>query len=262
VGIPRALVKTVRPPSSLLAFLSVLLPFMTRTNDLSGSLQKALPFLFGSMCTFIVNALDDVEKDAINHPERPLPSGELKPALVTVVYFCCLAAALLSIRFGVGTHPISFFYYGLLVMAISYSYVVEYLPGLKPLYVALASTGPVIVLAQYYPRETALYPVALAGFFFVLGRELCKDLPDRPGDPVSILHTLEPRQVAVVSGGCQVAGIVLLSLQARTAAEWLDLLLMGTLIVLAYVSWLRRSRLATALGMMKGVIFLGLFFLL
>jgi 4-hydroxybenzoate polyprenyltransferase len=262
VGIPSALLKTVRPPSTLLAFVSVLLPLLVRTNDLAWSVQKALPFLFGSMCTFIVNALDDLEKDAINHPERPLPSGELKPAFVAVVYYCCLAAALLSIRFGVGTHPISFLYYLLLVMAISYSYVVEYLPGIKPLYVALASTGPVVVLAQFYPRETGLYPVALAGFFFVFGRELCKDLPDRRGDPVSVLHTFEPRQIALISGVCQATGIVLLSFQVTTAARLLDLLLMGALLVLAYVCWLRWGRLAAALGLMKGVIFLGLFYLL
>lgn len=258
----RAILKIVRPSSSLLAFFSVLLPLLVRTSDLSVSFQRALPLLFGSMCTFIVNDLDDIEKDRVNHPERPLPSGELKPAFVAVLYYCCLASALLSIRFGIGTDPISSLYYLLLIMAISYSYVVDYLPGIKPLYVALASTGPVLIIVQYYPHETSLYAVAFALLFFVLGRELCKDLPDRPGDPKSFLHALEPRSVAIISFVSQSAGIILLSLQVETLFGFLNILLMGILIVLSYVSWLRWDRLTTALALMKGTIFLGLFFLI
>jgi 4-hydroxybenzoate polyprenyltransferase len=214
------------------------------------------------MCTFIINDLDDAEKDRINHPDRPLPSGELKPAFVSVLYFCCLTAALLSIRFGVGTNSISFLYYLGLIVAISYRYIVEYLPALKPIYVALASTGPVLIIVQYYPHETTLYPVAIAIFFFMLGRELCKDLPDRPGDPVSFLHSIEPRRIALISGVCQTAGIALMSLQVETMFGFLNILSMALMVVLSYVFWLRQGRLTTALGLMKGTIFLGLFFLL
>jgi 4-hydroxybenzoate polyprenyltransferase len=214
------------------------------------------------MCTFIVNDLDDVEKDRINHPDRPLPSGELKPAFVAVLYYCCLASTLLSIRFGIGTNPISFLYYLGLIAAISYRYVVEYLPVIKPLYVALVSTGPVILIVQYSPREPSLYAVAVAVFFFMLGRELCKDLPDRPGDPASFLHTLEPRRVALISGVCQTAGVALVSLRVETVLGFLNILLMALLVVLSYVFWLRWGRLTTALGLMKGTIFLGLFFLI
>lgn len=262
MGLPRAILRIVRPPSSSIAFLSVLLPLLARTNDLRFSLPKALPLLFGSMCTFIVNDLDDIEKDRINHPDRPLPSGELNPAFVAILYYCCLASALLAIRFGVGTNPISFLYYLGLVVAISYRYVVEYLPAIKPIYVALASSGPVIVIVQYYPQETDLYAVAVAVFLCVLGRELCKDLPDRPGDPVSLLHRLEPRRVALISGGCQTAGIALMSLRVETILGLLNVLLMALLVVLSYIFWLRWNRLTTALGLMKGTIFLGLFFLI
>jgi len=262
MGIPRAVLKIIRPPSSFLAFLSVLLPLLARTSDLDFSMQKALPLLFGSMCTFIINDLDDVEKDRINHPNRPLPSGELKPAFVAVLYYCCLTSALLSVRFGVGTNPISFLYYLGVVVAISYRYVVEYLPVFKPAYVALVSTGPVIIIVQYFPRETGLYAVAAAVFFFMFGRELCKDLPDRPGDPVSFLHSLEPRRIALISGVCQAAGVALMSLQVETIFGLLIILLMVLLVVLSYVYWLRWGRLITALGLMKGTIFLGLFFLI
>lgn len=262
MGLSRGVFRIVRPPSSLLAFLSVLLPLLVRTSDLRISLQKALPLLFGSMCTFIINDLDDAEKDRINHPDRPLPSGDLNPAFVAILYYCCLASALLSIRFGVGTNPISFVYYLGLVVAISYRYVVEYLPVLKPLYVALASTGPVIIIVQYYPRESSLYLVAIAVFLFVLGRELCKDLPDRTGDPVSFWHTLEPRRVALVSGACQTVGLALMSMRVETTLGLLNIALMGLLVVLSYVFWLRWGRLTTALGLMKGTIFLGLLFVI
>jgi geranylgeranylglycerol-phosphate geranylgeranyltransferase len=214
------------------------------------------------MCTFIINDLDDVEKDRINHPERPLPSAQVPPYLVALFYYVCLASALLTIRFCIGAHYISFFYYLLLTLSISYSYVVEYLPAMKPVYVAGASSIPVLIVTTYYPRETSLYWVAVAIFFFNLGRELCKDLPDRPGDPVSVLHAIDPRRVAVAAFGFQAAGLGLLSLHIKTLLGFLAILVMAMLFAVAYICWFRLDRVTQALALMKAMIFCGLYFLL
>jgi 4-hydroxybenzoate polyprenyltransferase len=262
VRLARATIRIIRPYSSLLAFLSILVPLLARSGNLSLSLQKAIPLLFASMCTFIVNDLDDIEKDKINHPERPLPAGELKPVLAVVLYFACLGAALFTIRFFVGTNHLSFLYYTLLVTCISYGYVVEYLGGIKPLYVAGTSSIPILVIVYLYPRESLLYRVAVANFFFMLGRELCKDLLDRPGDPVSFLHKFEPRRLATFAFASQLAGLFLLLLQVEDLLGFVNIVLMAVVFALACLYWFRWQRPMLATQLMKGILFLGLYFLI
>src|SRR3982751_2759981 len=136
MGLARSTLHITRPYSSLLAFLSILVAVFGRSGNLSLSLGRAAPLLFISFCTYIINDLDDIEKDRINHPDRPLPKGELKPTFVTIVYFICLASALFTTRIYIGATPTSFLYYLVLIASISYRYIVEYLASLKPVYVA------------------------------------------------------------------------------------------------------------------------------
>src|SRR3954464_12491970 len=111
--IARSLLKLTRLDSSLLVALAVFIPLFVRTKDLGLSLSKAIPLLFIGMCTFIANDLDDVEKDRINHPERPLPSGHVKPSLAAMLYFFCLVSALSTTRFYVQAN-MAFWYFLLL----------------------------------------------------------------------------------------------------------------------------------------------------
>lgn len=257
----RATLQLLRLDSSLLAFLSILIPVFVRTKDLSESFQKAMPLLFVSMCTFIINDLDDIEKDRTSHPERPLPRGYVKPAFVAALYYACLALALFTTRAYIKDGYIAFWYYLLLTTGISYSYVVEYLPGLKPAYVAGASSIPLVILATYYPHETGLYLVGAALFVFMLGRELCMDVRDRPGDPSSFLHAIDPKRMATFAFALQAAGLILVSLQLAKLLDLLNLFAMTLLLALAYVYWFRLGRLKVATGLMKVVVFLGLYFL-
>ena len=115
----RAILRLTRLDSSLLALLAVFLPLWVRTGNLAQSLGRALPLLFSFMCTFIANDLDDVEKDRVNHPDRPLPARQITPALAAVLYFTCLALALFSTRCYVSP-GIAFLYYSLIALLISY----------------------------------------------------------------------------------------------------------------------------------------------
>jgi geranylgeranylglycerol-phosphate geranylgeranyltransferase len=262
VRVLRATIRLLRLDSSILAFLSILIPVFVRSNDLGESFKRAIPLLFISMCTFIINDLDDLEKDRTNHPDRPLPRGYVKPVFVVVLYYVCLALALWTTRIYIPDGYVAFWYYLLLTTAISYGYVVEYLPGLKPAYVAGASSIPVVILAAFYPQETELYLVAVALFAFMLGRELCMDVRDRPGDPASFLHAIHPKRMANLAFALQATGLLLLSFQITKLPNLLDLLLMTLLWGLALISWFRWGRLKLATGLMKAVVFLGLYFLL
>lgn len=257
----RAVFELVRPNSTLLAFFAILIPVFSRTRDIATSLQRSTPLLLASACTFLVNDLDDLEKDAINHPQRPLPSGQITPALVTMVYFVCLGGALITTRLWVRDNRIAFLYYGGLTVAISYSYIVEYLPALKAPYVAAASTLPVLILIGYFPEEPTLYRVAIALFLSVLGRELCKDILDRKGDPESPLHQVNETTLALIAFGSQAVAVLTISLRLQSAGGAVDALLMSGALTAAAICWFRLDRRRTATAWMKTVILLGLFFL-
>jgi len=258
----RAALQLTRPDSSLLAFLSVLLPVFTRTQSLAVSLTRATPLLFVSMCTFIINDLDDMEKDKINHPQRPLPSGQIKPAYAAVLYYACLVLALLTIRFFIAAGHIAFWYYMLLIISISYSYIVEFLPGLKSAYVAAAVSIPILIVIAYFPQESRLYFVTVAVGFFTLGRELCMDIRDRPGDQVSFLHSIEPRQILITAFVLQVLGIALLSWQIGSLLDLAVVLAMAITVSLSYYFWLQWHREKVAIDLMKVVMLLGMYFLI
>ena len=83
----RAMLRLTRLGTSLIGFVGVFLPLLARTNQVWTSLGRASPLLFTCICTFIANDLDDVERDRVNHPERPLPAGELSRAVAGILYF-------------------------------------------------------------------------------------------------------------------------------------------------------------------------------
>ncbi|HKN58032.1 MAG TPA: UbiA family prenyltransferase [Gemmatimonadaceae bacterium] len=234
------------------------MPVYVRTGDAPLSLRRSAPLLLVSVCTFIANDLDDAEKDRVNHPDRPLASGELAPTVAAIIYFLCLITTLLSIRLYIGATPMAFLYYATLTTWISYHYVVEYLPSIKAFYVATVSTLPVVIVAAFFANEITLRYVTVALFFFMLGRELCKDLPDRPGDPTSRLHSVNPRRVAVVAFVIELFGLTLLTL---VVSNWFGAAVLGTMamfVTIAGLCWFRWHRTLVALKLMQCTLFLGL----
>jgi len=213
------------------------------------------------MCTFIANDLDDIERDRVNHPERPLPSRHLTPTVAVVLYFICLASALFSTKHCVAP-GIAFLYYALISLSISYGYIVECIPSLKAPYVATAGSIPILIVATSYPDEPRLYMVAASVFLFTLGREMCMDIKDRPGDAKSFMHRFRPMSLAVVAFSMQTMGLLLLATQARKLGGVVSLLAMTFLLALSGVYWFKFVRYRLAIILMKLPFFVGLYFLL
>jgi geranylgeranylglycerol-phosphate geranylgeranyltransferase len=256
----RAILRLTRLDSSLLGALAILLALLARTRNLGLSLGKAIPLFFIAICTFIANDLDDLERDRVNHPDRPLPSGHLTPEFAAVLYFVSLALGLFSTRYFVA-QGIAFWYYCLITLSISYGYIVECFPSIKTAYVAAASSVPVLIIATSYPDEPRLYVVAGSVFLFILGREICLDIRDRAGDAVSYMHRFKPASLALVSFLVQVVGLLLLATHIRKPGEIAALLAMTFLLALAGVYWFRLASYRHATILMKIQLFVGLYFL-
>lgn len=256
----RAILRLTRLDSSLLAALAIFLPMFVRSKNLELSLGKAIPLLFIGMCTFIANDLDDLEKDRVNHPDRPLPARHLTPEVAAVLYFISLGAALFSTRHFVAPY-IAFWYYGLMTLSISYGYIIDWLPSVKTPYVAAASSVPVLILATSYPNESRLLVVAATVFLFTLAREICGDVLDRAGDAIAYMHRFRPKSLAVVSYSLQLIGLLLLAMQIRKLGDLIDLIAMTSLLALSSVCWFKLARYRRATFLMKIQFFVGLYFL-
>jgi hypothetical protein len=257
----RAMLRLTRLGTSLLGFFAIFVPLLMRTNDLRFSIGRACPLLFICVCTFIANDLDDVERDRVNHPERPLPSGDLSAAVAGIIYFTSLSLALFSTRHYV-SQGIAFWYYGLIAISISYGYVVECFPSLKAPYVAAVSSIPVLIVAAWYPAEAGLYLVAGSVFLVSVGREICMDITDRAGDPVSFMHGFEPIRLAIVAFSIEATGLLLLLLQVGTPRDLVVLIGTMVLLGLAGVYWFKFGSYDRAVFLMKLQLVIGLYFLI
>jgi geranylgeranylglycerol-phosphate geranylgeranyltransferase len=250
-----------RPGTSALIFLTVFLPLVVSTGLLPESLKKALPALFIAMCTFIVNDIDDVETDKVNHPDRPLPSGSLLPRYATVFYFVCLALALYTTKTFIPA-PTAYLYYLLLIVVLNYKYVAEQLPNFKSLYVASTSTFPVLIVVGVLSIGREYLLVAIATFLFVLGREGFLDYLDRAGDQVSFISGLPRQTITVLGFAAQGAALVLLSPLIRQTTDMVVLGLLSILSTLSFLIWSRGDEPRRAIGIMKVQMFCGLYFLI
>lgn len=257
----RAILRLTRLDFSLLGFLAIFLPLVVRTNDFDLSLGRAIPLLFICICTFIANDLDDIERDRVNHPERPLPAKHLTPAAAAILYFTSLGSALFSTKYYVAP-GVDFLYYALIILSISYGYMVEYLPGLKAPYVAAACAVPVLIVGASYPDEVGLYAVAGAVFLIFLGREICGDIQDRAGDCASFMHRFNAARLAAAAFSLQALGLLLLALQVRRLGHVVDLLVMASLLVLAGFYWFKFESYDRAMTLMKLQFVVGLYFLI
>lgn len=257
----RAIMRLTRVESSFIGFLAIFLPFLVRTGDLYLSFGKSIPLLFISMCTYIANDLNDVERDQINHPERPLPAGHLSPTIATLLYFIFLGSALFSTRHYVPPR-VSFWYYALIILSLSYSYIVEYLPSIKAIYVAAVTTIPVLIVAVSFPGEARLHTVAGSVLFYTMGKEICMDIRDRVGDVVSFLHRFRPNSLASVAFSLQLTGLLLLATESRYLDYLVDLMAMVILLVIASILWFKFADYQRAIMAMRCQLLLGLYFLI
>ena len=250
----------IRLENTLVTFLAVFLPLLVHSRDVRESFCKAAPMLFISICTYVANDLDDIERDRVNHPERPLPSQQISPTIAAFLFFLALAITLLSIRAYVGP-KVAFWYYTLTIISISYRYIVEWLPVVKAPYVAIAITFPVLIVANTYSEERSLYLIAGAIFCHSLGREICKNVLDRAGDPISIMHRISPAALAVFGFSIQTVGLLLLMPIAAGFLDALAIAVMTLLLAVSATQWFNFRKYYRALICTKVQFLLGLYFL-
>src|SRR5687768_4747212 len=87
-----------RASTCALAFALVFLPSYFHTRELWPSVALAIPIFSIAMCMFILNDINDVERDRINHPRRPLPVGSITIDTAAIVYLVLFSVSLALVR--------------------------------------------------------------------------------------------------------------------------------------------------------------------
>jgi geranylgeranylglycerol-phosphate geranylgeranyltransferase len=256
----RAILQIARIEGSLLAFFAVFLPIYASTGHMAASIERGIPIFFICICAFIANDLDDLEKDRINHPERPLPRGYLSPTFATVLYFVSLGTALLLTSSYVEPRT-AWAYYLFTIIMISYRFIIEHLPTSKALYIAIANVVPVLIIAPVYPNRLRLYAVAGAAFFHVLGREICMNVTDMPGDPHSFFHRFTEKSQAIAAFAIMGVGVIILATQVETLGHGLAVALFTILLAIAGFYWFKRSEFERFVSITKLQMLVGLYLL-
>lgn len=256
----RALVEITRLDSAFLGWLSVFVPFFSRTGDAWTSALQALPILFICISTFVANDLDDQDKDAINHPRRPLPSRQLPASVATIIFFVSLAAALFSIKHLIEVR-IAFWYYSLTVTSVTYGYLVDSLPALKTVYVAACASAPIMIVSRVFPTDEGLLVVAAAVFLATVGRETCMDIRDRLGDRPSAMHRIGSTWLAAAAVTLQAVALIVMLAVVRRPLHVIALIAMALTLAIAILFWFRNRR-RLSISLMKMQFALGLAFLI
>ncbi|MFA4934733.1 MAG: UbiA family prenyltransferase [Candidatus Methanoperedens sp.] len=204
-----------RPLTSLMIGLAVLASALigvgrdVDVHALPIFLGFAVAFLFG-LAGNAINDYFDYENDKINHPERPIPSGKLKPeqALFFSMFFFAISLALsfyLSFIVGYGALLVVVI---ALLSQVAYEWKFKHEKIIGNMIIG-TQTALAFVFGGVVVGKTMMTGVlAVAVFLSIVGREIVKDIEDVKGDKDRV--TL-PMKLGVKNAGIVAAFFIVLA---------------------------------------------------
>jgi geranylgeranylglycerol-phosphate geranylgeranyltransferase len=188
------LVTLIRPVNAVVSGLSAAIGYLVATGTLvPGTVLLALAVFFITGAGNAINDYYDRSIDAVNRPDRPIPSGKVSPQ--TALRFTVLLF-LLGLACAVFTTPLclAIAVFNSLLLA-AYSAWLKRGPVVGNLAVAYLS-GSIFLFGGAYAGLAGLVldlPLAIISFCAMVARELVKDAEDIPGDQTAGADTLAIR---------------------------------------------------------------------
>lgn len=182
-------IRIIRYSNALMAGLTTFLGFWL--SDSSLSLLSVFLLIIATICSTgfgnTINDIYDIDSDRINHPNRPLPQGNISVRSAWIFSLLLLTSALAS-SFSVSSlHGfatvlplllLTIYAFFLKATPIAGNLLVATLVAYTILYGALGAVG--------FPR--LIFPASMA-FLLNFSREIIKDLQDSKGDQSSGVNT-------------------------------------------------------------------------
>ena len=182
ISLIRAFAHLFRLPPAILAALAgcATIYALNSTAQLLQYLLAAAVLICMNSAACAINDYWDLDKDCIDHPERPLPSGRLKPQqawwAAIILFACALVAAI----------PLGLYPFILVAINISllwnYSHLLIY-SGILGNVIVSAVVASILFLGGLVADHpfAMLYPTGFA-FFYILAKEIIWDVHDTVGD--------------------------------------------------------------------------------
>lgn len=252
--------KLVRFDTCVLTACILFVPLSLRGVGLTSAFLESIPVLLICMCCFVLNDVFDIEKDQINHPNRPLPSGSFSKSTAMGIYLLLLTGTLVS-TYAFVVQEKYYLYMLCLIVFTNYNHVVEDFPLLKNLYVALASVLPVLILRPSVWEITIVDYVAIALCGFILGREILMDVLDVGGDKDSLAQRLGQKRSEKIGFGVQLCGIAVLIPFAHSTLKITVVILLCVCCAVGYFNWIASRHRWLIIQSMKVQAISGLAFL-
>ncbi|HWQ67124.1 MAG TPA: geranylgeranylglycerol-phosphate geranylgeranyltransferase [Methanospirillum sp.] len=213
-----ALFKIIRPLNACMAGLAGVLAYVIA----SGTIIPAVLIIFVVIVLItaagnVINDYHDAAIDAINRPDRPIPSGTISKR-EALIY--ALLLFLVSNGIAIVYAPVPLIIIAMVntILLWSYASYLKVMPLVGNLTVAYLSASIFLFggALEGLPGVIENLPVAGATFFVMLARELIKDAEDMPGDTAAgartlpILYGIRPTILIAVISAWVGVGITLL----------------------------------------------------
>ena len=185
----QALFTLGRPFTSLLGAVAIFAASFVGSGTKIGSytLEVTLAVVIGYLFTSASNALNDFfdrDIDRVNHPERPIPSGQISPKTALTfssgLFAVSMAlAVLLSFFSGIQAFLIVF---AALILQLAYDFKVKKVKTIGNLFIGLQTVLAFIFGGLIVHNLSPVAFMAAASFLAITAREVVKDVEDIKGD--------------------------------------------------------------------------------
>lgn len=172
------IIKLIRFEKSFLSAFSVFLPALEKTKDINLSLAYSIPIFTIVASGFIINDINDIERDFVNDHDRVLPQKLISTDFAIGLYYFLLLATLVLVKFFI---PIGcvFVFMLYLVLIINYNYLVNSFPYLKNFYVVVIAMVHLFIIFLLVPVNLVFFGCVILN---ILSQEITLDLRDLKGD--------------------------------------------------------------------------------
>lgn len=242
------LARLIRLDTCLLTALSIFVPLLYKTGNIVISYTYSIPLLSIVASGFVLNDIQDVEDDNINHPSRVLPSKQITLKIAVVIYFIFLGISLITIKELI---PLKYIYiYSIyLILITNYNYIKTEFPYLKIFFVLTVMGLHLFILNQLISTSTYL---SIGIIFYIFARELLMDVTDLKGDGKTLVKLLGTLVSVYCSFLFQFLSIAIITF--CVANSKLDYLIMAISMILAisnYLFWKVETKRKQVILIMK-----------
>lgn len=212
------------------------------------------------VCTFIINDVNDLEKDRTNHPDRPLPKNRITVSMAVALYFFFVFLSLLLVKIFVPEKYV-YIYLVFLVMLTNYDYVVAEFPYIKNVYVSATAIIPIIVLSYISPGDYNYTHVAGSLALFTLGREIFMDIKDAAGDGDTFSKRIGQHKSFIVAAILQWIGVLTLMFVVTGILDQITVIFLVITLGVVHWRWKKNENWSLLIFFMKIQMLMGLVFL-